>query len=377
MSGLPIATNRIYDTYKYDVDYKDFYGSSTRRDKNIYPDPNGYELELDESVDKIVEVEVIDLQLPYTFYNVDTTNNKLYFDITLTSPNPSAVPVPPSVIQTGFIYVAPGHYTTTELAIELQRQFNQLFGDELNKITVTYLPSPGKFFFFINANYYTGAGNTFSLLFKDKPEAMSKAIGFSPDTVSVTSTSQIPTFAPKPDTQPYQTGWYTDDLGGTTPGGAQWGVVADVYQGYIISETHIINDKFQQIFLKLIPQLTGTSYSFAETTTDGQDEIPLVEYHQINDMFGIIPINAPPGYFITVGSQSGAYRAAQYYDQPVDFTVKRIKLEWYDENGNLLDFNGADHSFMLRFVTLNKRVNTTQFSSQVTSQWGNLERKFV
>ena len=373
MSGLPIASNKLYDTYKYDVEYKDFYGSSTRRDKNIYPEPNDYELELDESVDKIVEVEMIDLQLPYTFYNVDTTNNKLYFDIQFTNPQASAL------MKTGFIYVAPGHYTTTELAIELQRQFNQLFGDELNKIGVTYLPSPGKFFFYINTNYYpAGASvNSFSLLFKDKPQAMSKAIGFSPDTVSVTTTSQIPTFEPKPDTQPYQTGWYTDDLGGTTSGGAQWGVVRDIYQGYIISETHIINDKFQQIFLKLIPQLTGNSYSFANTTSDGQDETPLVDYKPINDMFGIIPINAPPGYFITVGSQSGAYRAAQYYDTPIDFNVRRIKLEWYDENGNLLDFNGADHSFMLRFVTLKRRVSTTHFSNQVTPGWGNTERKFV
>ena len=309
MSGLPIASNKLYDTYKYDVEYKDFYGSSTRRDKNIYPDPNDYELELDESVDKIVEVEVIDLQLPYTFYNVDTTNNKLYFDITLTSCEPISRSVPANVIETGFIYVAPGHYTTTELAVELQRQFNQLFGDELNKITVTYLPSPGKFFIFINANYYTGAGNSVTLLFKDK-DAMSKAIGFSPDTVSVTTTSQIPTFAPKPDTQPYQTGFFTDDKSGTYPGGPSWGIVADIYQGYIISETHIINDKFQQIFLKLIPQLTGNSYSFANTTSDGQDESPLVDYKPINDMFGIIPINAPPGLFHYGGISVRAYRGA-------------------------------------------------------------------
>ena len=319
-----MPSNKIYDTYKYDIEYKDFYGSSTRRDKNIYPDPNGYELELDESVDKIVEVEVIDLQLPYTFYNVDTTNNKLYFDIQFNNPA-TTTPATPLVNETGFIYVAPGHYTTTELAIELQRQFNQLFGDELNKIGVTYLPSPGKFFFYINTNYYPGGSsvNLFSLLFKDKPQAMSKAIGFSPDTVSVTTTSQIPTFAPKPDTQPYQTGFFTDDKSGTFPGGPSWGIVADIYQGYIISETHIINDKFQQIFLKLIPQLTGNSYSFANTTSDGQDETPLVDYKPINDMFGIIPINAPPGYFITVGSQSGAYRAAQYYDTPIDFGVKK------------------------------------------------------
>ena len=206
---------------------------------------------------------------------------------------------------------------------------------------------------------------------------MSKAIGFDPETVSVTTTSQIPSSAPTPDVQPYQTGFFTDDKSGTYAPGPSWGAVTPPYRAYIISETHIINDKFQQIFLKLIPQLTGNSYSFAETTSDGQDEKALVDYNPVIDMFGIIPINAPPGYFITVGSQSGAYRAAQYYDQPVDYTVKRIKLEWYDENGNLLDFNGADHSFMIRFVTLNKKVNTTQFSSQVTPQWGNAERKFV
>ena len=36
-------------------------------------------------------------------------------------------------------------------------------------------------------------------------------------------------------------------------------------------------------------------------------------------------------------------------------------MEWYDENGNLLDFNGADHSFMLRFVTLKKGKYNTIF----------------
>ena len=108
--------------------------------------------------------------------------------------------------------------------------------------------------------------------------------------------------------------------------------------------------------------MNGDSYRFAENTENAEGSV-VVPYTHVPDLFGVIPINASPGSFITMGTQSGAYRTAQVYESPLDIGIDKLNINFYDENGKILDFNGVDHSVVIRFTYMRKKAAVTEFSA--------------
>ena len=52
---------------------------SSKRDKNIYPNPNNYKLTFTEPFKYVYGIDILDAALPRTQYQIDNHNNKLYF----------------------------------------------------------------------------------------------------------------------------------------------------------------------------------------------------------------------------------------------------------------------------------------------------------
>jgi len=379
---------KIYDNLDYETATKDIYISSTRRNKDIYPKPNGYEVNLDTTIEKITEVEVVAAQIPYTFYTIDLDNNRLYFEYDVILGGDLSN-------QSGFIHVNPGHYSTSDLAAEIQLGLNYFMSaPSLNggsgNWRVGYAPSAidqyvdviydfflGKFIFrlsqdadsqgnFINAG---PSQRAFTLFFKDKEKAMSRAIGFLPETVSISTVPATTQLIPEPN-PPGIPGNYTinPDVAGiylennlATPGLSPWKPDTK-YSQALVSEVNIIDSQVQHLILRLNPELNGDSYRFAENTQDAQGNV-VIPYSHVPDLFGIVPINAAPGNFITMGTQSGAYRTAQVYESPLDIGINKLNISFHDENGKFLDFNGVDHSMVIRFTYMRKKSGITQFSA--------------
>ena len=323
---------KIYDNLDYETATKDIYISSTRRNKDIYPHPNGYEVNMDTTIEKITEVEVVAAQIPYTFYTITLDNNRLYFEYNLILGGTLSN-------QSGFVHINPGHYSTSDLAAEIQLALNFFISsDSFNGNAGTWRPSPpyaagsidqyidviydfflGKFIFrlsqeadsqgnFINAG--PGPTPAFTLFFKDKEKAMSRALGFLPETVSVSVSPATTLIVPEPNPpgtggnytiNPNVSGIYLDN-NLATPGLSPWKADTKYLQA-LVSEVNIIDSQVQHLILRLNPELNGDSYRFAENTENAEGTV-VVPYTHVPDLFGVIPINASPGSFITMGTQS-------------------------------------------------------------------------
>lgn len=69
-----LKNNSIKQSYTFLVDSKD-------RNRNLYKNPNHYVIDFDVPFKNVIGLEVIDASIPRTMYNVDVTNNILYFYI--------------------------------------------------------------------------------------------------------------------------------------------------------------------------------------------------------------------------------------------------------------------------------------------------------
>jgi len=69
-----LKLNSIRQSYTFLVDSKN-------RDRNVYPEPNNYSLSFTSPFKNVIGIEVVDVSIPKTMYNIDYTNNTLYFCI--------------------------------------------------------------------------------------------------------------------------------------------------------------------------------------------------------------------------------------------------------------------------------------------------------
>jgi len=230
----------------------------------------------------------------------------------------------------------------------------------------------GKFIFRISRDP-DSQGNlaigSFTLFFAGKEKAMSRALGFRPETVSVTTSPSTTILIPEPN-PPGTSGNFTvnPDVSGVyldnnlaTPGLSPWKGDTKYFQA-LVSEVNIIDSQVQHLILRLNPELNGDSYRFAENTENAEGNV-VIPYNHVPDLFGVVPINASPGSFITMGTQSGAYRTAQVYETPLDIGINKLNINFYDENGKFLDFNGVDHSMVIRFTYMKKKTAVSEFST--------------
>ena len=66
-----LKANSIKQSYTFLID-------SSLRDKSLYPKPSEYTIEFSEPFKNVIGIEVLDVTIPKTMYNIDYNNNKLY-----------------------------------------------------------------------------------------------------------------------------------------------------------------------------------------------------------------------------------------------------------------------------------------------------------
>lgn len=69
-----LKENSIRQSYTFLVD-------SSSRDRRVHPEPSEYVLEFSTPFRNVIGVEVVDVSIPKTMYNIDYNNNKLYYYI--------------------------------------------------------------------------------------------------------------------------------------------------------------------------------------------------------------------------------------------------------------------------------------------------------
>ena len=374
-------TTKIYDGQAYDEFTKDVYVSSSRRNTTSFPNANKYTLELAGDINQISEAELIDLQLPYTFYTITLQNNRLYYR-NLTSHPPYRHRLPMAWCRrrcnvNRYLYINPGYYSASQLASEIQRLLSeaQVNTAATPELTCVYDASIGKMRFNVNANY-NGTGspwNIFQLCFVDVndlplPSAMSWEVGFVKGNTDLNFTRVL-----TPPTFPDSSSWATS--AGFPPDGTytqdpRYGTLATT--GCLMSPNHVSEGTITHLILRLNARLngptstmTGATKTYVGTTITSPSRVP---YTDVQSYFGVIPINANPGEYITIGSNNNSYVPKQIYDLPLGNSINSINVEWYTENGDLVDFNGVDHGFTIRFKYLLKRPLGGTFSHEVINE---------
>ena len=101
---------------------------SSLRDKSLYPKPSTYTIEFSEPFKNVIGIEVLDVTVPKTMYNIDYNNNKLYYYISTTDSNELVVDDNGIYDHSLFSYieVPPGDYKTSSFIQKVKQIFFEL-----------------------------------------------------------------------------------------------------------------------------------------------------------------------------------------------------------------------------------------------------------
>ena len=133
------------------------------RDKSLFPNPNSYEIKLDDDINDVVSCKLICMDVPFSTYLINNIHRNINLKIGSTK------------------YVATltiGDYTKTALATEIQNSMNTVVGSAVFTITYNTLLD----------NYTFQSTGSFTLDFTNTP-GMASLLGF--DNISYDSTSNI------------------------------------------------------------------------------------------------------------------------------------------------------------------------------------------
>ena len=151
---------------KFPEDYVDEETKYTRvvvdsrvRNKNLFPNPNSYEIPFEDDINDVKTAKLIYMDIPMSLYLINENFNTIYFNINSIS---------------YMATIPPGNYNATELASEMQSQINAVVASASVATTfaVTYNTRLDKFTF-------SSTLLAFSLLFANKPRNLASLLGFS------------------------------------------------------------------------------------------------------------------------------------------------------------------------------------------------------
>ena len=98
-----------------------FYIDSAKRNRNVYPHPNYYQVQFNTPLRNVYSIQVLDASIPRTHYNVDSHNNRMYYRVLDTE---------------YYVDLDIGDYTSQQLVSSLNEKLNN------NSIFVEFLSSP-------------------------------------------------------------------------------------------------------------------------------------------------------------------------------------------------------------------------------------------
>lgn len=125
------------------------------RNVDLYPNPNDYELLLDDDINDVVSAQLIYAQFYMNGYLIDSYFNTLYieYDATVYA-----------------VKLSEGNYNITELKDELENKFNSVLGAGV--MTVTYIKNLDKYVF------TKTSGGEFKIKFKGHSNNLALLLGF-------------------------------------------------------------------------------------------------------------------------------------------------------------------------------------------------------
>ena len=269
------------------------YVDSRNRDVTQYPDSNSYCLYLTSTISEINKVTLISANIPNTIYNITDGANVITFNSNIYS-------------------ISNGFYSPTELATSISNTINDIYN-------VTYIHSQSKFLFYSTLPFTVSSSEIMGL---------------------VTGTT------------------YTAVLGSTIPQYAQDPIFSVLY--IVVSPNAAQITSFNTVMLDIeefrntgsivdsqslstTPPVTSTLNDGTVVQTSTQTPSRGLKTERV---VGIIPMDVP-------------YGDIKYFKENTDFiihvhlpnplrNVRKLTIQWIDESGNPVNFNGLEHTFILK-----------------------------
>ena len=315
---------------------------SSKRDKNIYPNPNNYKLTFTEPFKYVYGIDILDAALPRTQYQIDNHNNKLYFLNTADTSNSN-------IIQS--IKLDVNDYNIDDLMTQINEKLFEKHGggDDDSHVRVISLTVPTN-----NTNifYFDNNSNNPFYIFAYK-SSLSEVLGLDKYT--------------QPSSNNHRQFSKTDDS-------VVWQLIQDETE---YTEIEKINHTYKSISI----DRTELSYP---TIGNGVNVIIPDMINLTGDRFIKLRCNAIEKYLPSYysGSNSiglGLFKlsVSGYTDEKFDFTSVEYKdlhpigkfasidLKFEMLNGKLYDFKGVDHHFLLNIKyyvpTQNNNINKKDY----------------
>lgn len=288
------------------MEFKQVFVSSENRDIIKYPYGNSYTLHLTNPIEDIVRVELLNVSIPNTMYNLPYGTNVIQLSNIISN---HTDPLTTFSLPEGF-------YSGNELLTQLNSTISNV-----SNISVSYQTAEGKFLFTRPIGSNTFAINVNSTYLATMLGVEANVL-YKSQNVAVQTGDIIPLYS---DNSRYRN--------------KEW-----------IKSTKIINlSPNQGVFLdieELRTSYTEDAKSITGNTYSGRN---------ITRTFGLIPMDVDAGSIKNFKKYSD-------YDLFVDYPtpirkLDRLTVRFTDRYGELLQFNGLeDNSFLLRFHTLKKTL---------------------
>ena len=366
---------------------------SRDRNANQFPNPAEYNYDMKEPYKDVIEIELISASIPETENLINKSNNMLYIcehvGRILNITDNVLRETPPYIS----IHIPDGNYTKIELAEEITASITK--SDLRAKYTVSYNHKTDKFT--INSNLQDGITNqplVCNLIFnggsvpygpdgntgvddrnrnqlKYKPASIGKVIGF--DKVNATGkiTGYIDVSKLSVSVYGKYTQFKTELRGGDILTIVNTDINAPITYNRLIVDTVISNTEFT---VTANPTFTLTNAeAYADKVTGGfkcdfdGDNYIMLQIAQLNrydaidralqDSFVRIPMGRHNHVDCTTTKEYGNIK---YFNPPLQ-NLTKLRIKFIKYGGELYDFNGHEHSFVLAISCLNqshKYLNT-------------------
>lgn len=135
------------------------------RDKSLFPNPNNYEIPLEDDINDVREARLVSMEIPMPMYLINPHFNKLYFRIA----------------SIDYVATVPsGDYSAVELAAAIEAAMNELVPTVVvGDFKVTYNARLDNFEIRCESAFTLLFGETVSSAWIEKPNALSMLLGFS------------------------------------------------------------------------------------------------------------------------------------------------------------------------------------------------------
>jgi hypothetical protein len=275
---------------------------SADRNTNKFPNVGQYTYMLINEFTEVVAIELAQARIPNTIFNVNSSNNLIYFS---------------EDGETLFrATIAVGNYTSlTTFATAVQTALNSAGGSSTYTVSIDPLTS----YMTINSNLTGGTGKFF-LQFRECS---------CPSLICV---------------DPCSTG---DDNPPTYMKNS-----AGILMGF--SASNFEADASGNIIGDLLPDLSGIGYVALHLSAGNESHIKNISNNKnLNGSFSIIPLTADFGKPVIINTGTTARMSETKFFNPPLRRVDRLMIKFVDRNGNIVDFNGVNHMIDIEIQTLN------------------------